>query len=218
LHLRSDDVFVDVGAHYGVHSLTAATLLPHQVSVVAIEAHPENSARLRRWIELNHLESDVEVIRKAIGDQEGNARLWLSGSSMGHSLRSDWHEPGSVPVDVPVTTIDHVINERPHLRWRRFVLKIDVEGNELEALTGARELFSREDVAAVIWEKSAFHPPAEQARRDSAVWEFLDSRGFRHFHMEHEDKGGRLLPLESRDGLRNVFSLTADLTPKATYG
>jgi hypothetical protein len=46
LHLASDDVFVDVGAHWGIHALTAATRWPAQVSVLAIEAHPENCATL----------------------------------------------------------------------------------------------------------------------------------------------------------------------------
>jgi FkbM family methyltransferase len=218
LHLRSDDVFVDVGAHWGIHSLTAATVLPHQVSVVAVEVHPYNAARLRRWVELNGLDGDVEVIAKGIGERNGVARLWMSGSTMGHSLRNDGQEPGSQAIDVSTTTIDRLISERPHLRWRRFVLKIDVEGNELEALNGAQHLFATEDVAAVIWEKSAFYAPAQQARRDRAIWEFLDSRGFRHFRMENENLGGRFLPVEDRSVLCNVFSLAPGFDSKERYG
>jgi FkbM family methyltransferase len=218
LHLASDDVFIDVGAHWGIHSLTAATLYPNQVSVLAIEPHPENCARLRRWVERNQLEADVEVISSAIGDHEGPARLWLSGSSMGHSLRTERTEPGSTAIDVSVTTIDQLLADRPQLRWRRFFLKIDVEGYELEALTGAQHLFSTESVAAVIWEKSAFHEPAVQARRDDAIWQFLDSRGFEHFRIEHEHLGGRLLPIEDTDVLCNIFSLLPNFEVRERYG
>lgn len=218
LHLRSDDVFIDVGAHWGIHALTAATVHPHQVAVLAIEAHPGNCARLHRWVELNGLEGDIEVISKAIGDSEGEVRLWMSGSSMGHSIRTAGHEAGSKAIDVGMTTIDRVLADRPHLRWRRFLLKLDVEGNEIEALNGARDLFSREDVVAVIWEKSAFHEPAVQARRDQAIWEFLDSRGFQHFRMEDENAGGRFLPLERRDVICNIFSLRPDFGPHSRYG
>src|SRR4030095_15216844 len=100
LHWQPDDVFMDVGAHWGVHSLTAATCQPRQVSVLAIEAHPANVAILRNWVERNHLEPDVEVISKAIGDQAGTARMWVSGSSMGHSLRAGGNEAGSNAIDV----------------------------------------------------------------------------------------------------------------------
>jgi FkbM family methyltransferase len=218
VHLRSDDVFLDVGAHWGIHALTAATVLPHQVSVVAIEVHPDNVARLRHWVELNRLEGDIEVIGKGIGDRDGEARLWMSGSTMGHSLRTEGQEPGSHAIGVDVTTIDRVVSDRSHLRWRRFLLKIDVEGSELEALNGAQRLFAQEDVAAVVWEKSAFHAPAEQARRDEAIWAFLDSRGFRHFRMEDENLGGRLLPVENRNVLCNVFSLAPGFAVKERYG
>ena len=218
LHLASDDVFVDVGAHWGIHALTAATVHPHQISVLAVEAHPDNCARLRRWVELNRLEGDIDVVCGAIGDRQGVARLWMSGSSMGHSVRGEGHEPGSTAIDIDMTTIDRLVAERSHLRWRRFFLKIDVEGNEGEALEGARGLFEREDVAAVVWEKSAFRERAAQAQRDEAVWRFLDSRGFQHYRMEDENLGGRLLPLESRDVICNIFSLAPSLRPRASYG
>jgi len=67
LQLRSDDVFIDVGAHWGVHSLSVATRLPKQVNVLALEANPENSARLASWVKRNKLESEIEVISKAVG-------------------------------------------------------------------------------------------------------------------------------------------------------
>ncbi len=89
LQLLSDDVFIDVGAHWGLHSLTAATRWPKQVSVLAIEAHPENVARLRKWVALNQLEAEIEVIPKAVGVVEGTAYLQVNGSSMGHRLGTD---------------------------------------------------------------------------------------------------------------------------------
>jgi len=218
LHLSSDDVFIDVGAHWGVHALTAATVHPQQVSVLAVEAHPDNFARLRQWVERNGLTGDIDVVRSAIGDRDGKARLWTSGSSMGHSIRDEGHEPSSTAVEVDVTTIDRMVAQRAHLRWRRFMLKIDVEGNELEALRGAQELFSREHVAAVIWEKSAFHGATSQSERDRALWEFLDSRGFRHFRMQDDNVGGPLLPIDDRQVMGNVFSLAPDVMPRSRYG
>src|SRR5262249_51808967 len=152
-HVRPDDVFIDVGAHWGIHSLTAATLWPGQVAVLAVEAHPDNAARLGSWIGRNRLEADIDVISKAIGDAESAVRVWVSASSMAHHLRGAASEPGMTTIEVGMTTVDRLLAERPHLHWRRFIVKIDVEGYEPEVLAGARRLFSTEEVAAVLWEK-----------------------------------------------------------------
>jgi FkbM family methyltransferase len=218
LHLVSDDVFIDVGAHFGIHSLTAATILPGQVSVLAVEPHPENSARLRSWVALNHLETDITVVAGAVGEREGTMPMWVSGSSMGHSLRTASHEAGSSAIEVDVTTVDRLLESHPHLQWRRVILKIDVEGCELEVLNGARSLFATGDVAAVIWEKAVLHERAIQEQRDAAVFEFLDSRGFEHFRMESESLGGRLVPLESRSMTCNVYSLKRGFVRSERYG
>ena len=218
VHLQSDDVFIDVGAHWGIHSLTAATVLPGQVSVLAIEPFPENHARLRSWIDDNQLDADIEVVATAIGDREGAAKLWVSGSSMGHTLRTDAGPSGSATIDVGVTTVDRLVAERAHLHWRRVILKIDVEGCELEALTGARELFSSGNIAAVIWEKARFFEPAVQERRDDAIFDFLNARGFAHFRIEDENLGGRLLALEGKEALCNVFSLAPGFDRQERYG
>jgi len=41
-HLEPGDVFIDVGAHWGMLSLSAATRHPGEISVLAIEADPAN--------------------------------------------------------------------------------------------------------------------------------------------------------------------------------
>lgn len=218
LHLLSDDVFIDLGAHWGIHALTAASRWPGQVSVVAIEAYPDNSARLMSWAERNHLEGDVEVVSTAVGDRVGVARLWVDGSSMGHNLRTDnSNNAGLTAIDVGMTTVDALFAARPHLHWRRIIMKIDVEGFELEALTGARRLLSTGNVAAVIWEKAPFHDPAAQERRNGEIFAFLNAHGLQHFYMEDEKRGGRLLPLEGKDMLCNIYSLAPNFDRKERY-
>ena len=108
--LRSDDVFIDVGAHWGIHSLTAATTrLSNQVSVLAIEANPENVERLRSWVGRNRLQDVVEVISTAVGDREGTAQLRLNASSMGHSLEEHAGNAGAPEIAIGVTTLDRII-------------------------------------------------------------------------------------------------------------
>jgi FkbM family methyltransferase len=209
LHLRSDDVFVDVGAHWGIHSLTAATCRRGEVSVLAVEPHPENAARLDSWVRRNRLEGDIEIIQAAIADHEGVGRLAVDGSSMGHSLRENSVSVSSNVINVDKTTLDRVFSNRTHLRYRRIILKLDVEGFELEALTGARELFSSHAVAAVVWEKASFHDPELQAQRDKSIFDFLTSRDFEHFYIKPGNAGGALVPFEANDATCNVYSLAS---------
>src|SRR4029453_872800 len=203
-HLISHDVFVDVGAHWGIHSLTAASKLPGQVSVLAIEPHPENCARLRKWVSLNQLDPDIEVIPKAIGRAEGAASMKVSSSSMGHSIRHVGSEVAGTHIEVGMTTLDELVAARSHLQWRRVIVKIDAEGFECEVFAGAKRLFASGVVAAVIWEMVSCYEASVQARLDKASVDFLNTFGFAHFRMEDENRGGRLLPLGDHKVLRNV--------------
>ena len=218
LHLNSDDVFIDVGAHWGVHSLTAATRWPNQVSVLAIEAHPENSTRLRSWVERNRLGADVEVIPNAIGDREGVAQMRVDGSSMGHSLRAHVREFGlTTTIEVGMTTLDQLLISRAQLRWRRIILKIDVEGFELEVLSGARQLLSSGHVAAIIWENGNFHERTVHDQRTKGIFDILNSYGFEHFYMHEEGLGIRLMPLPGKDLPGDIFSLVPNFDRKERY-
>ncbi|MFO1316706.1 MAG: FkbM family methyltransferase [Burkholderiales bacterium] len=215
--IDSDDVFIDVGAHWGVHALTAATRRPTEVSVLAIEAHPGNAERLRGWVELNRLGKEIAVVSAAAGDREGQAQLLVDRSSMGYQLSGGVADAGSRTIDVDLTTIDRQLSARAGLRWRRVLMKIDVEGYELEVLAGAKGLLATGDVAAVVWEKGVFHDGELQRQRDAAIFALLDGLGFEHFRFADEDAGGPLLPLADRDATCNVYSLARGFRREPVY-
>jgi hypothetical protein len=137
---------------------------------------------------------------------------------MGHSLREGGRNVGLTAIDVDVTTIDQLLVNRAHLRFRRVILKIDVEGCELDVLMGAQRLLSAGTVAAVIWEKSRFHEPNIQHQRDTAVFDILNACGFEHFYMRNGNLGGPLISLGNKDVIDNVFSLAPNFERKEVYG
>ena len=106
-HLESDDVFIDVGAHWGIHALTAATRRRGEITVIAVEPHPANLEHLRRWIADNDLDQDIEVIPAAIGAATGTTFL-MANSSMGYRV-------ALCGTEVPITTLDTVLAERDWL-------------------------------------------------------------------------------------------------------
>jgi FkbM family methyltransferase len=133
-----EEFFVDGGAFDG-DTLRSA---PWTVrDVLAVEPDPANAARLR-----SSGGERLEVHEVLLGSAPGSARI--SGTGTMESRRSE-----SGALEVPVTTIDHLAAGR-----QPTFIKLDVEGDELEALKGARETLERtQPVVAVC----VYHRPED---------------------------------------------------------
>ena len=69
-HLTSGDIFIDIGAHFGLYSMAAATLLPGEIKVVAFEPHPLNALSMLRQLGHNGLQNDIELVCSALGAEQ----------------------------------------------------------------------------------------------------------------------------------------------------
>lgn len=156
-HLAPGDLLVDVGAHWGLVALHAATHHRGAVRVLAVEPHPDNFAALRRAVAENGLADAIDVVAAAVADAPGTGAL-ATDSSMAHRLAA----AGTVPV--AVTTLDALLAARPAPAAGRIFVKIDVEGAEGHVLSGARRLLASGRVAALVWEQGrAFRGSAGRA-------------------------------------------------------
>jgi FkbM family methyltransferase len=213
-HLEAGDLFIDVGAHWGIMSLQAATRHPGRIAVLAIEPSPGNLPHLRRWIDDNGVANQVEVIGAAASDKPGRGDL-KPESTMGHSLVTSARGP------IPVVTIDGLLAERPHLADRRVIVKIDVEGFEPEVIQGMTSLLASGRVAAVIWERGIEYDRGPGPQRLKELRGRFDALGFSAWHFPSEDDAGALVPFRA-DGTApwhgNVFELAAGLAPRPSYG
>jgi FkbM family methyltransferase len=210
-HLRPGDLFIDVGAHWGIMSLHAATRWPDKIAVLACEPTPRNQPHLRRWIDENGLSQSVEVIPSAISDVPGRGNM-LPQSTMGHSLIK------VVDGAVGVTTIDALLAERTHLADRRVVVKIDVEGGEANVIDGMTELLSTGRVAAIIWERGRAPDEAEGRRRVERIRSRLGTLGYTAWRFNSEDVAGTLIPFVDDGRIDNVFELAPGIAPLPSYG
>ena len=210
-HLEPGDLFIDVGAHWGIMALQAATRHPGQVKVIACEPDETNLRMLRTWIERNGQGQQIEIVGGAISHSAGQGIL-LPESTMGYKLvRQD---------DGPITvrSVDSILAERPELAGRRVIVKIDVEGSEVDVVDGMKELLASGRVAAVIWEKGHDYDGEAGRAKIDAVRQRFAALGFTAWRFGLEEDAGPLRPFEFDAWRGNVFELAPGMQPDAVYG
>lgn len=209
--LSPTHVFLDVGANQGEFTLFAAKRVPRG-RVVAYEPVASVAARLRGNVRANGF-GHVSIREVAVGAAAGTAALYHPTQKFddgtGHdglaSLYPSARCSSQGGAEVPMVTLDAEIDR---LALQRVdVLKIDIEGAELEALRGARVLL-REHKPAVIIELNASTARAAGYRLDDLVAE-LAAHGYRLFVIEGTRQRPRLRPLRPQElsDFQNVLCL-----------
>lgn len=136
------DVVLDIGAHVGYFSLLGASAAPG-ATVVAVEASPENTEVLRRNVEA----AGVRVVNAAFADAAGTAVIQLTEASDNSGLSGHPNSPTERTIEVPAVAAADL--DLPD--GQRIVVKLDVEGHELAALTGLESVLARfEDVRLLV--------------------------------------------------------------------
>lgn len=127
LDLKPDDVFVDVGAHIGTYTIPTAKKVSR---VISFEPNPESFKLLKKNVEVNSLQN-VTIHNQAVGAKAETLTFNMSEDPACSGFGIEYKIIDRVPVDcVP---LDEALASEPRITW----LKIDVEGNEINAVSGA---------------------------------------------------------------------------------
>jgi FkbM family methyltransferase len=138
-------VFVDVGANCGFFTLAARKA---GATCIAIEPNADNLRALFVNLRDNQFR-DVEVFPVALSGSPD--LLPLFGGGEGASLEKNWGGMrNTYSRIVPCNTLDNIVAGRfPN---QRMLIKVDVEGHELEVLRGATSLIDRTPAPAWLLE------------------------------------------------------------------
>lgn len=137
--LRTGDCYVDAGANIGTMSLWAAKLVGPTGKVYCFEPEPTIFGLLERNIALNKMQQ-VRPFNLALGAESGEAVIFRDPQkNRGSATLTE--EGGAQPGHtVQVATLDDVLAQQQIQAVR--MLKVDVEGWELDVLRGGQQLLS----------------------------------------------------------------------------
>lgn len=169
---------VDVGANIGYNAVHAARRVGSRGRVVAVEPAPDNLAVLERNVAAAGL-SNVIVRPVAAGREVGRRKLYLRGetSAVNSFYPESCYAQVTDVVDVPVAPLDGLVDGDADL------VKIDVEGAELDVLEGMTRLLGRPNLALIV----EWHPELQSmAGHDAdALPRWLLARGWKLHAASH---------------------------------
>jgi FkbM family methyltransferase len=163
---------IDIGAHIGLFTVVCSQLTKGKGKIVCFEPTPGTFQLLQQTIKLNHCEN-VTSVQAAVSDKVGTATFYISSDHEGNNSNS---LVGNNPLhkmsgyDVKLETIDNIIHT---YSLKPAIVKIDVEGAELDALKGGLSSFVKLKPRLIL----GLHPAAIKRKGDSleAIWDLLMS-------------------------------------------
>ena len=201
--LKKGDFFWDVGAHLGVYSLLAAQ--HGQVRVLALEPNPRTQEFLIRNIQNNRYMDKIQAYPLAISAQAGRLKFYCDDLESDVSSLIELENPGQLrAVEIETVTLDDLarkVSDYPT------VMKIDVEGVELDVLRGGQGFWN------TLRNRGSFHlfiesnsTALERAGASAdELYRELEKIGFQVFIIDEESKS--IAPVDERlaSGCWNLY-------------
>ena len=179
--LEPGGTFLDVGANVGLYTVVAGRRVGPEGRVLAVEADAGNRGWLERNVRANGL-GNVEVLPFAAGAEHRHRRFRLRRDGGHHGFYRH-------PVEATVETIE--VEERPLdalVEGPVDLVKLDVEGGELEVLRGMERILEENPRIRLLLE---WNPPLLRAAEleVEAAPRWLAGRGFELLRVDEEGQG-----------------------------
>jgi len=181
--LQSGMTVFDLGANIGQYTLLAAKSVGPTGRVHSFEPSHRMFDELCFNVDLNGMSQICVLNNVAISDRRGNAMLskHAPGEEVFGSLAPQHRFVGRSVVgyeEVEITTLDEYVRENgiSHVDF----IKIDIEGAELLALRGAKQLLSGHDGPTILVELADVTTQGFGYRAFD-IWDFLSDFGYRMY-------------------------------------
>ncbi len=178
--LSSGDVFLDVGAHYGLYSCFVGSA-EQNTDIIAVEPNTAVIQKLRENLESNGCEACIQEM--ALSDKKGTGHFEkLSDTKQSHLQLSDGGGDG---ISIPVISGDMLL-ESENVKTPTMI-KIDIEGGEYSALQGLQQTLKEEKCRVVYVEVHPRKIP-EYDPTEKKIEKFLENT-MGHVEVVHQGVG-----------------------------
>jgi FkbM family methyltransferase len=143
--LHEKDLFIDVGSNVGIYSLLASGVKGARSK--SFEPIAGTFESLQRNIAVNQLEQKIEANHMGVGSKKDVLHFTADFDTVNHVVYDK--RPGTI--EVPVDCLDTILQLESE-KYEAALMKIDVEGFEMEVLKGGRQLLQNTQLKAVIME------------------------------------------------------------------
>lgn len=190
--LRESDVFFDIGANAGSYSLLASGI--SKSDVYSFEPVMQTRQRLIENLKLNGLPTKF-VQSCALGSTSGKVQLTTSLDAINHVVR--------VTENLPVDSVELKTLDSYAMVAGVSLIKIDVEGFEMEILRGARDFLKQSMLKALIVETNG--ETEHYGSSDLEIENYLGLFGFSPY--DYDPKTRILTPLTEANKIGNTIFL-----------
>jgi len=194
--IKPNGVVFDVGANIGQYSLLASKLMGQTGKIYAFEPSLDIQSKLKRNIALNNFRN-IEVVPCAVAASSGVMKFYsaneVANQGVGSLMPVQEYRSNirsNEGVDVDVVSLDDFCETRNI--GRVDVLKIDVEGFDLEVLKGAKKLMKNNPDLVIMSEVE----PMNLEQLGVTAKDFYNFMEAQDFHAWYAEKGGELKRLK----------------------
>lgn len=169
-----DITVLEIGANIGYYALLEAHTIDSG-SIYAVEPGPANFDLLERNIKRNKVSDIIDTERAVIGTEEGTAELELSEQSNTHRVLDDKRNSTSEYIAVKSHTIESFLDKSSIGEEEINVVRMDVEGYEVQIIEQLRPIFEAADNILLFIE---LHHKLVSKKEYERVLETLSTAGF----------------------------------------
>ena len=175
--LKPGDILIDVGANIGCVTAAGSLAVGDTGHVYSVEPHPQTYKHLQKTIAINHC-TNVTSLNVALGAEAGIVNFTDEPRKDDNNCVAQNAESG---IRVPCMTLASLVDE--HSISRIAVMKIDVEGFEMQVLQGAQSMLHKVDS---IYIAVLEHTLQKFGSCSTDVFRLLQSHGFRCFYFKDD--------------------------------
>lgn len=151
-YLKPGMAVLDCGANIGYYTVMMGRMVGESGKIYSVEPSKDNYEMLSLNVRLNQVEDRAVLFNMGMAEYDGVGEMHVSEMSNRHTFHPfEYYGPseqtlrGIEPLEVPVSTVSTFTKDRPV-----DLIRMDVEGYEVEIMTGMKDALESGDFRASI--------------------------------------------------------------------